>query len=89
MSNLKELQLDGNQITDLTPLAGLTGLETLHLGGSEGGNESLQDLSPLSGLTNLKELYLPASSLNDLSPLAGLTGLERLALREGRTAPAG
>ena len=89
MSNLKELQLDGNQITDLTPLAGLTGLETLHLGGSEGGNESLQDLSPLSGLTNLKELYLPASSLNDLSPLAGLTGLERLALREGENRTSG
>ena len=89
MTNLKELQLDGNQITDLTPLAGLTGLETLHLGGSEGGNESLQDLSPLSGLTNLKELYLPASSLNDLSPLAGLTGLERLALREGENRTSG
>ncbi len=89
MTNVKELQLDGNQITDLTPLAGLTGLEILHLGGDEGGNESLQDLTPLSGLTNLKELYLPASSLNDLSPLAGLTGLERLALREGENHTSG
>ncbi len=36
MTNLKELQLDGNQITDLTPLAGLTQLEILHLGGTKG-----------------------------------------------------
>ena len=89
MTNLKELQLDGNQITDLTPLAGLTQLEILHLGGDEGGNESLQDLSPLSGLNNLKELYLPASSLNDLSPLSGLSGLERLALRAGENRTSG
>ena len=89
MTNLKELQLDGNQITDLTPLAGLTQLEILHLGGDERGNESLQDLSPLSGLNNLKELYLPASSLNDLSPLSGLSGLERLALRAGENRTSG
>ena len=89
MTNLKELQLDGNQITDLTPLAGLTQLEILHLGGDERGNESLQDLSPLSGLNNLKELYLPASSLNDLSPLSGLSGLERLALRGGENRTSG
>ena len=44
MTNLKELQLDGNQITDLIPLAGLTQLEILHLGGEERGNESLQEL---------------------------------------------
>ena len=89
MTNLKELQLDGNQITDLTPLAGLIQLEILHLGGDERGNESLQDLSPLSGLNNLKELYLPASSLNDLSPLSGLSGLERLALRGGENRTSG
>ena len=89
MTNLKILQLDGNHLTDLSPLAGLTQLETLHLGGDAGGNESLQDLSPLAGLTNLKELYLPASSLSDLGPLASLTGLERLALRDGEAHTSG
>ena len=89
MTSLKKLQLDGNQLTDLSPLADLIQLEVLHLGGDARGNESLQDLSPLAGLTHLKELYLPASSLSDLSPLANLTGLECLALREGEAHTSG
>ncbi len=89
MTNLKKLQLDGNQLTDLSPLTALTQLETLHLGGDAGGNESLQNLSPLAGLTNLEELHLPASSLSDLSPLASLTSLKRLALREGEAHTSG
>ena len=89
MTSLKKLQLDGNQLTDLSPLEDLIQLEVLHLGGDARGNESLQDLSSLAGLTHLKELYLPASSLSDLSPLANLTGLECLALREGEAHTSG
>ena len=43
------------------------------------GDSSVQDLSPLSGLTSLMRLELPATAGDgciDLSPIAGLTSLE-------------
>ena len=46
-----------------------------------GGNKSLIDLSPLSGLTNLSILNLGGcESLSDLRPLSGLTNLSTLNL---------
>lgn len=42
--NLKSLDLSGNQITDLTPLAGLTNLTYLDLSGNQ-----ITDLQPLEG----------------------------------------
>lgn len=43
-------------IEDLSPLAGLTNLRHLNLG----GNEHISDISPLFGLTNLERLWLGA-----------------------------
>lgn len=51
-----------NRITDISPLFGLTTLETLHLLGNK-----ITDISPLSSLTNLKELDLRWNLLNDSS----------------------
>ena len=48
-----ELDLLGNNITDLSPLAGLTNLTHLWL-----ENNKITDLTPLTGLTNLTEIYL-------------------------------
>ena len=64
-----------NSISDLSPLSGLTSLETLYL-----YDNSISDVSDLSGLTSLKTLYLYNNSISDVSGLSGLTSLERLSL---------
>ena len=63
------------QITDLSPLAGLSGLTTLHL-----ISTPVRDLSPLAGLSGLTTLDLRLTPVRDLSPLAGLSGLTTLDL---------
>ena len=45
-------RLNNNNISDLTPLAGLTNLTTLHL-----GENNISDLTPLAGLTNLTFIF--------------------------------
>ena len=66
--NLAELHLRNNQLSDLSPLAGLTKLKWLNI--SESG---VTDLSPLAGLINLEDLDISDNQLSDLSPLSGLT----------------
>ena len=76
-SGATELKLLGdlldNRISDLSPLAGLTKLESLWL-----SDNHVSDLSPLAGLTNLEKMYLGGNQISDLSPLAGLTNLTDL-----------
>ena len=74
--NLNSLLLQGNNITNLAPLATLTTLEYLYLA----GNNSLTDISPLSSLTGLKRLHLDFNRISDIRPLAGLTALTHLGL---------
>ena len=74
--NLNSLFLQGNNITNLAPLATLTTLEYLYLA----GNHSITDISPLSSLTGLKRLYLDFNRISDIHPLAGLTALTHLGL---------
>ncbi|MCL2568816.1 MAG: leucine-rich repeat domain-containing protein [Oscillospiraceae bacterium] len=82
MTNLTALWISNSQtalsdtsLTDLSPLAGLTNLTDLHLGGNQ-----ISDLTPLAGLTNLTALSLDMNQISDLSPLAGLTNLTGLGL---------
>ena len=74
-TNLTELGLDDNSISDISPLAGLTDLEELNI-----AVNSISDISPLAGLTNLTVLRLDDNSISDISPLAGLTQLRELYL---------
>ena len=67
---LTDLELPGNNISDITPLAGLTNLTGLVLFG-----HNISDLTPLAGLTNLTSLRLTMNNISDLTPLAGLTNL--------------
>ena len=71
--------VNSNQISDFSPLSGLTNLTRLALGGN-----SISDLSALSdaisGLTRLERLYLDTNSISDVSALSGFTRLERLIL---------
>ena len=77
-TNLERLILgwwghEGNPVSDLSPIAGLTKIRQLYL-----LNTPISDLSPLRGLTNLTELHLNDTLVSDLSPLSGLTNLTSL-----------
>ena len=66
---------NSNDISDLSPLSGLTSLTWLNLAGNP-----VSDLTPLSRLTGLSYLNLQGCPIFDasLSPLASLTGLTDL-----------
>ena len=72
---ISEDEFHSNQISDISPLAGLTNLTRLYLGDNE-----ISDVSPLSGLTNLTKLELWENEISDVSPLSGLTNLTGLDL---------
>ena len=60
--HLTELNLDGNNIADISPLAELTSLTQLRL-----GHNSISDLSPLvanTGLGNGDEIYIRGNPLS-------------------------
>lgn len=72
---LDNLSLEGNDLSDISPLAGLGGLVTLNL-----RDNQIRDLSPLADLGNLHALYLDDNPLEDLSPLYGLKELTLLSV---------
>ena len=69
------LDLGWLQISDISPLAGLTNIAELILEVNH-----ISDLTPLSDLSNLTVLNLKNNQISDLSPLAGLTNLKELYL---------
>ncbi len=73
--NLTTLYLWINQISNISPLSGLTNLTTLSLDINQ-----ITDISPVSGLTNLMHLDLCYNQIIDISPLSGLTNLTWLSL---------
>ena len=79
LTQLTELDLSDNEITDLTPLAELKELEKLDLASNQ-----ITDLTPLAELKELKGLYLQFNGITDVSPLAELAKLEELVLGEFR-----
>ena len=64
------------QVSDISPLAVLTGLCRLDL-----GNTRVDDLSPLNNMTHLQRLFLDGTRVVDVSSLANLSNLEYLDLR--------
>lgn len=73
------LALANNQITDISPLAGLSNLQVLLLGSNQ-----VTDIPPLSALTNLRYLWLDNNQISDISPLAGPGNLQMLVLGRNR-----
>ena len=67
------LALEGNSISNISPVAGLTNLTRVNL-----SNNSISDLFPVARLTNLEWLHLNNNSISDISPVAGLTNLTHL-----------
>ena len=72
---IKTLDIGSKQITDLTSLSGLTGLEKLYL-----ENNLITDLKPLAGLKKLKYLGLSNNQITSLSQLGQMKDLEQLLL---------
>ncbi len=78
-TNLRDLRLGDwswkkkNQISDLTPIAGLINLRELWL-----DENPIVDFAPLKGLKNLAKLVFRITPVSDLSPLAGLTNLRTM-----------
>jgi internalin A len=91
LTNLTELSLGGNQISDIKPLSNLTKLTSLSLTGNQ-----ISDIKPLSNLTkltslsltgnqmsnltNLTVLWLEGNQISDIKPLSNLTNLTVLSL---------
>ena len=73
--NLEKLDLNENEVSDLSPIAKLNKLTKLSL-----IRNRISDLQPLSELTNLEYLDLYANKIENISPLAKLTNLKHLDL---------
>ena len=81
-TNLEYLSLGGNNIADLSPIAGLSKLHTLSL-----ERNNISDITPLARLTNLTSLHLYDNNyISDISPLSALINLDPLYLAGNRVA---
>ena len=70
-------RVNSNEISDLSPLSGLTNLTYLNL-----GRNIVSDVVALSGMTNLTWLDLSDNIISDITPLSGLINLESLGLSD-------
>ena len=75
LTQLKELYLQNNQLSDVKGLENLTQLTKLHLSQNE-----LTDVKGLEKLTQLTELNLLSNNLTDVKGLENLTKLKTLSL---------
>lgn len=75
LNALRELDLADNRVTDVTPLAGLTGLVFLDLSAN-----AVVDIAPLAALAGLEVLVLDRNPVADLAPLAQLGALQSVSL---------
>ncbi len=75
-SNLTQMNLGLNSISDLTPLSSLTKLEDLALD----QNYIISDITPLAKLINLTVLNLESNNISDISELKNLTKMYSLYL---------
>ena len=74
-TNLTSLNLWGNNISDISPVAELTKLKLLEL-----GENDISNIAVVTRLTNLTFLSLGGNNISDISVVAGLTKLGRLFL---------
>ena len=67
------LDLGGNSISDISPVAGLTNLTELWLWGN-----NISDISVVAGLTELQRLHLGGNNISDILPMIDLANLTQL-----------
>ncbi len=73
--NIVNVKLNGNSISDISPVANLKNLGALQM-----SNNPVFDLSPLARLTQLKYIAFSGWQLSDISPIKDLINLERLGI---------
>ncbi|MBM4024368.1 MAG: leucine-rich repeat domain-containing protein [Planctomycetes bacterium] len=74
-ANLQYLVLEGNNISDISPMGGLRSLVYVILGFNQ-----ISDISAVRDLVNLWYLDVSHNNVGDISPMKGLTNLEQLVL---------
>ena len=74
-SQLRELNLWDNSVTDISPVSGLTSLRQLDL-----GRNGFTDLIQFDGMNSLRDLRLLDNGITNLTTLPALTELRALAL---------
>ena len=77
--SLALLDLEGNEIANAAPLAGLKNLQSLNL-----AKNKIQDIKPIEGLIKLQYLQLSYNQVTDLAPLAKLENLRSLYLAKNQ-----
>lgn len=77
--NLKYLELDNNEIDDLTPIQDLVKLEYLRI-----VNNHLTDISPINKLTEMDYLCLDKNCISNISAISNLTRIRFLSLNHNR-----
>ena len=76
-TNLTGALLEGNPISDVSPLAGLVELRMLNMAVCQ-----ILDIRSLANLTHLESLYLHGNQIEDITPLTNLTKLTDLWLAD-------
>jgi len=77
--SLAALDLEGNEITDLTPIKGLKMIQTINL-----KKNKIKDIKPLAGLTALQYVHLEGNQVSDLKPLMKMKNLRTLYLTRNK-----
>ncbi len=78
-ATLEELCFDGNQVTDLTPLAGTAALEVLSF-----RDNAVSDLTPLGASTQLEQLYGDGNAITSLNGLQACGELSTISLPDNQ-----
>ena len=76
-TNLRRINISHNQVSDISPVAGLIELRELWI-----TDNPVSDISPVKGLTNLTHLGFERCQVSDISPVRGLTNLTHLEFDE-------
>ena len=77
--SLTNVELYSNQISDITPLAGLKKLMHISMGGNQ-----ISDISALGNMSQLTNLYLHTNEISDISSLTQLPGLKELSIARNK-----
>jgi internalin A len=73
--NLKVLSFDFQEVSDLSPLSGLTKMERLSFCGNK-----VSDISVLSEMNSLTGVFFFGNQVSDISPLSGKTDMSDLTI---------
>lgn len=74
-TNLKNLNLSGNNIASIEPITGLTSITILNLSGNQ---QKIEDVDKLSSLTNITNLNMSSSKITSVDFMSSFYNLQKL-----------